>query len=67
MVVQRLLLFSLCIRVWAGTTVSRILELFMSPEFWAPTRHPARCLVWILLILLCRARSKLDVQVVGWN
>ncbi len=32
--------------------------------FRAPSGHPDRCLVGISLILLCRAWSKLDVQVV---
>ena len=33
----------------------------------APSGHPDRCLVGISLILLCRAWSKLDVQVVVCN
>jgi hypothetical protein len=31
--------------------------------FWAPSGHQGRCLVGISLIFLCRAWSKLDVQV----
>ena len=38
--------------------------LFEKAGFRAPSGHPDRCLVGISLILLCRAWSKLDAQVV---
>src|ERR1039458_6311858 len=41
--------------------------LFEKAGFRAPSGHPDRCLVGISLILLCRAWSKLDVQVVVCN
>ena len=41
--------------------------LFSEAGFQAPSGHPDRCLVGISLILLCRAWSKLGVQVVVCN
>jgi hypothetical protein len=39
-------------------------DIVRAAGFRAPSGHPDRCLVGISLILLCRAWSKLDVQVV---
>jgi hypothetical protein len=42
-------------------------EGLLEGGLWAPSGHPDRCLVCIILILRCRAWSKLDVQVVVCN
>ena len=42
-------------------------DIVREAGFLAPSGHPDRCLVGISLILLCRAWSKLDVQVVVCN
>ena len=42
-------------------------DIVREAGFRAPSGHPDRCLVGISLILLCRAWSKLDVQVVVCN
>ncbi len=42
-------------------------DIVREAGFRAPSGHPERCLVCISLILLCRAWSKLDVQVLVCN
>src|SRR5271155_4046781 len=53
------------LRVTLGTANRS--DILREAGFRAPSGHPERCLVCISLILLCRAWSKLDVQVVACN
>lgn len=48
----------------ARKVVTRVRESNLQGGLWAPSGHPERCLICISLILLRRAWSKLDVQVV---
>src|ERR1700691_2169022 len=51
----------------SSTGSSRSKSVVCDTGFWAPSGHPDQCHVCISLILLCRAWSKLDVQVIVWN